>query len=423
MFQPVKRVSTKIVPRTQLKASLQPFVLLAEPRREECVKLIEQHLGFSPLRYQQMVKPLIDEVAMACQLLPSTQHRFYALDGGLLDYALYRAQAATMLFKQTALAPDTKELSDEQALWAYVVFSAALLRGLGVVSTDYHVTCYDAAGYSTGHWRPLWERFLDRTEFYQYEFNHELVDGLKQHLTPFLARLWMPSVGLAWIAENPEALLAWLILLQEEHEELGVLEAIFERAEALAWQALAKEALRFGLGDLPLELSNYPSFVDKPTHSPLRDDLLGLQFLLWLKENLARGQMVLQQDHLKMSENGLVIGEETYKWFLQQHTGIKNWRVVQKGLMSLGLHQKEFIDNKLILNTKVFFPKELIVRMQGVHQHHQKIQSIQLGAENWQRIIQGKNINLANVNRILNAKGQWELLNPEQNLGPGMKNV
>ena len=423
MFQPVKRVSKKIVPRNQLKASLQAFPLLAEPRREECVKLIQQHLGFSPLRYQQMVKPLIDEVAMACQLLPSTQHRFYVLDGGLLDYALYRAQAASMLFRQTALPPGTEELSDEQSLWAYVVFSAALLRGLGVVSTDYHVTCYDGSGYRTGQWRPLWERFIDRTEFYQYEFNTDLVDGLKQHVTPFLARVWMPSVGLAWIADHPEAFLAWLLLLQEEHEDLGILEAIFERAEALAWQDLAKEALRFGLSELPLDLASYPSFVDKPTLRASRDDLLGLQFLLWLKENLARGQMVLQQDHLKMTENGLVIGEETYKWFLQQHTGVKNWRVVQKGLMSLDLHRKEFIDNQLILNTKVFFPKEIIVRMQGEQQHHQKIQSIQLVTENWRRIVQGKNINMANINKVLNAKGQWEILQQEQRLNPGMKNA
>ncbi|NDH09118.1 MAG: hypothetical protein EBY16_05795 [Gammaproteobacteria bacterium] len=423
MFQQARRVSTKMMPRHQLKASLQAAVLLAEPRREECVKLIEQHLGFSALRYQQMVKPLIDEVAVACQLLPSTQHRFYALEGGLLDYALYRAQAACMLFRQTALPPDTKELSDEQSLWAYVVFSAALLRGLGVVSTDYHVICYDAAGYSIGNWRPLWERFIDRTEFYQYELNSNLVDGLKQHITPFLARVWMPSVGLSWIAEHPEAFLAWLILLQEEHEELGVLEAIFERAEALAWQELAKQALHHEPSELPLDVSHYSSFVDKPTEQRMRDDLLGLQFLLWLKENLARGQIVLQQDHLKLTENGLIIGEETYKWFLQHHKDVKNWRLVQKGLMSLGLHHQDFVDGKLILNTKVFFPKEMIVRMHAEQQHHQKIQSIQLVAENLKRIVQGKNLNLSLINKVINAKGQWEVLNQEQYLGPGMKNV
>ncbi len=153
MFQPIKRVSAKIVPRNQLKVSLQAQVLLTEARREESVRLIQQHLGFSPLRFEQMVKPLIDEVATACQLFPSTQHRFYALEGGLLDYALFRAQAACMLFRQTAFAPGTQELSDEQALWSYVVFSAALLRGLGILCTDYRVDCFDTGYGLTGQWR------------------------------------------------------------------------------------------------------------------------------------------------------------------------------------------------------------------------------------------------------------------------------
>ena len=102
---------------------------------------------------------------------------------------------------------------------------------------------------------------------------------------------------------------------------------------------------------------------------------------------------------------------------------VTNQKGVGKGLMSLELHQKEFIDNKLILKTKVFFPKEIIVRMQGEQQHHQKIQSIQLVTENWRRIVQGKNINMANINKVLNAKGQWEVLQQEQHLNPGMKNA
>lgn len=422
MFYSSLRSGKKVVARSKLLSVLTPSVLLSDLKRHEQLQLMKNHLGFHDSRFEQLVQPVVDELAIACQLLPSTLHRFYALPGGLLDFALYRAQAAMEIFRQSILPPDTTDLSDEQALWAYILITAGLLRGIGVIGTDYLVECYSDQGFSTGLWQPLWERFIDRTPNYTIDFNEETVDGLSAHLTPLLAKMWLPYSGFSWIARNPELFLMWLQLLQEETEGMHVLEAILERAEAMAWQRMAKDALAHSAMDIPSEHARISAF-NQPQALQIPSELIGIQFLLWLKENLARGQIVLNQNHLKVTEQGLIVENEMFKWFVQQNNQYKNWRLIQQGLMSLNLHDKDFHDKEgvLVIQALLFLPKEVIIR-QGQNLQHQKIQSILLNvSNNWKSLAQNKTLNLDLANLRLNAKGHLETLQIEMN--KGYKNV
>ncbi|MDQ5884236.1 MAG: TraI 2 protein [Pseudomonadota bacterium] len=418
MFYSSLRSGKKVIARSKLLTVLTPSVLLSDLKRHELLQLMKNHFGFKDMRFEHLVQPVVDELAIACQLLPSTLHRFYALPGGLLDFALYRAQAAMEIFRQSILPPDTSELSEEQALWAYILITAGLLRGMGVIGTDYLVECYSEQAFSTGLWQPLWERLIERTPNYTIDFNEQTVDGLSAHLTPLLAKMWLPYAGFSWIARDPQLFLIWLQLLQEESEGMHVLEAILERAEAMAWQRMAKDALAHSAMDVPLEYARISAF-NQPQSYQIPSELIGIQFLLWLKENLARGQVVLNQNHLKVTEQGLIIEKEMFKWFLQQNNQYKNWRLIQQGVMSLNLHDKDFHgkEGMLLIESRLFLPKEVIIR-HGQTLQHQKIQSMLLNtANNWQLLAQGKGLNLDLANLRLNAKGQLETLQADMNKG------
>ncbi|HBB52665.1 MAG TPA: hypothetical protein DCZ80_02020 [Legionellales bacterium] len=422
MFYQTKKTPSKVLARSKLIPALKAGILLSEPKRNDNLDQIQMHLGFDKVKFNQLILPLVDKLAENFQLFPSTVHRFYALPGGLLDFALYRAQAAILIFRQSVLPPDTKELSEEQALWAYVLLSAAFLRGAGVIATDYQIECYTEQGHSSGYWKPLWEHLTDRTPFYLTEISQQTEVDLSDYLTLFLAKEWMPSGGFQWIDSHPEMLLTWLRLLKEEKEGLGMLEAILQRAEAVAWQLLAKDAVANFSFDIPQERARHSAF-SQPQSAQIPSELLGLEFLLWLKENLARGQIVLNQNHLRLTENGLVIEQEAFKWFTQQNSQHKNWRLVQQALMSLNLHDKDFGQANAVLLEKwqLFLPKELIVR-QTQNSQHMKIQSLALNfSNNVSLLVQGKSLDLDFQNKRLNAKGQMELMKQEPN--SGFKNV
>lgn len=405
---------------------LAPQVILADEKRQEWLQSIYSSLNFSPIKQTQLIKPLLEEVVGGCQLLPSNQHIFYTQSGGLLDFALFRAQSALLLFKQFVLPPETKELSDEQARYAYLIFSAALLRGMGCLYTDYIVNLYNTEGHLLGTWQPLWERLIDRAEFYQQQPNPSPSDELRALTTPLIARIWMPSSGLAWLSEDKEAFLSWLKLLQEEKEGFNILEAILERAESLAWQELAKLAL----ANLPNASiapdSRLPSFVENPNDDQLRLQAIGLEFILWINENLARGQMLINQPPLSALHNGLLISQDAFRWFLQHHPQFKNWRLIQQGVMSLGIHEKHFQQQAqneqglLIKNPGLLMPKEIIAKI-SQHAQHTKIQSLLISTSNqWKQFAQNKVVENELLKKRLNAQGHWQEFQIQDTPSPGM---
>ncbi len=422
-----KQKSVKPSNLGKLTPVLAPKIIISDVRRYELVKNILTNLNISAVRHEQAVTPLLDEVASNCQLLPSNQHLFYTQAGGLIDYALYRAQSAMALFRQVALPPNTRELSDVQARWAYVMFSASLLKGMGCVCTDYVIDVHDGEGHLLGQWHALWERLVDRADFYYSQPDPKTDDSLRAHLTPLIARTWMPQSGLAWIAEDPEALLTWLQLLQEEHEGFNILEAILERAESMAWQELAK----LSLAGLPAVFlgpdARLPSFNDASTHDQQLQSI-GLQFILWIRENLARGQMLLNESPLIALHNGLLISPDAFKWFLQHHPQFRNWRLIQQGLMSLGLHDKQFQNDNataqglLINKAGLLLPMEVICK-QANNNHHFKTQALLISSKHqWKEFAQGKSLELAFLNKHLHANGQWLDIDPNASLSPGMQN-
>ncbi len=424
MFHQRKRYTNKVVARAKLSPVLSPKVILSDERRSELVKNIFQNSGLSATRVNQALTPLLDELAGACQLLPSHQHIFYTQSGGLIDYALYRAQAAMFLFKQTVLSYEQQELTEAQARWSYVLLSAALLRGMGCIYTDFNIDLYNSEGHPLGELQPLFERFVDRADYYLHQQVSDVHDELRAHITPLIARIWMPQNGMSWISEDKEAFLTWLKLLQEEHEGLHMLEAILERAESLAWQELAKLSLSHMPTMNITPDTRIPSFVDQSINDTLNLHAIGLQFIKWLNENLARGQMLINQMPILALQHGLLISPDAFRWFMQHHPQYRNWRLIQQGLMSLGIHDMDanHPEGLVIKNIGLLLPKEVICKQMNNNQHV-KVESMHLTTFNqWKNYTSGKHIETELFNKQLDAQGQWQEKTIQQKNSPGMTN-
>jgi hypothetical protein len=424
LFHQRKRYTNKVVARAKLNPVLSPRVILTDERRSELVKNIYQNSGLSASRMNQALTPLLEELAGACQLLPSHQHIFYTQPGGLIDYALYRAQAAILIFKQTVLPHEHQDITEPQARWAYVLLSAALLRGIGCIYTDYKIDLYNHEGHSIGEWKPLWERFIDRADFYLHQQVTDAPDELRPHITPLLARIWMPQNGMSWIAEDKEAFLTWLKLLQEESEGLHILEAILERAESLAWQELAQLSLAHMPSMITSPDTRIPSFVDQTLNDTPHLQAIGLQFIKWLNENLARGQMLINQMPILALQHGLLLAPDAFRWFMQHHPQFRNWRLIQQGLMSLGIHDinADHPDGLVIKNIGLLLPKEVLCKQMNTNQHF-KVQSMHLTTMNqWKNYTAGKHIETELFNKQLDEQGHWQEKTAQQKHAPGMKN-
>jgi len=422
LFGSSKKTAKKVVAKSKLSPILSASTILSDPKRHEHIGQIYSDLRFIESRMTLCVKPLIDIVARTCQLLPSNHHPFYTSPGGLIDYALFRTKAAMRLFKQIALPPDTFELSEYQMRNAYLIYSAAMLRGIGALATDYEISLYAKNGNYIDQWKILSNDIPEQAEFYQFQGVYSAPEELRSHLTPLLAKQLIPDPGFSWLSEDQSLLLLWLKLLHEEREGLNILEAILEHAEILAWQEMAQFSLLQHPSNLNLPEQRRTGFIESPSLDNLQLQLIGLQFILWVNQHLARGQMLVNQTPIVALENGINISPEAFKWFLQHHPQFKNWRLIQQAVMSLGLHDPSVASSQGLVIKKFGYllPAEVLVKNMN-NQHHFKTQSIVLHQQ-WKQFIQGKKLSSEWLNQRLNVQGQWETQtqNPK---GPGIQNV
>ena len=196
---------------------------------------IAESSALDSARFDNLCLKLLHNFANQCQSLPETANSYYALPGGLLDHALNRTEAALHLLRQQMVQEHDAELSEEQKLWLYALFSAAILQGIGKLQLDYRIELFDINGLLTRPCNPLLEGLASSSKYY-YEFIQGSEDDLRRRLNLLLAYQLMPESGFAWIAGNPQVLAAWLALLNEDPNAAGMLGRILERADAIAIQ-------------------------------------------------------------------------------------------------------------------------------------------------------------------------------------------
>lgn len=375
-------------------------VILAEEKRLPIVEKVRQQLALDESQYESFALELLHNLAHHCQYLPESSTMYYSQNGGLIDYALNRTDAALMLFEQYLLKNANDTLSDEQKLWQYALYSAALLQGIGKLQVDYSVKLYNQQGEFLKGWNPLLENFL-KAPYYSYELEKGDTEELRKRLNLLLAKELMPKKGFTWIASNKDVLAVWLALLNEDFYSAGTLGAILIRADALAIQHYLEHFLDKAL--IPQNSSNpygrMGTFAGGQPESAEFEQKAGLQFINWLKDALASKAIMINKAPLLMVPGGMLMNADLFKLFIREHPEFKNWLTVQNGLATLNLHR---VDNSAHRNMKadMVLKNFSVVLPERFHQYDEKT---------------GKSSSISAVeliavskNMALDASGKWQ---------------
>lgn len=348
-------------PLKELSAIVSPIQVLTDNKRQDLLSRIIESSRLGPSRFDGIGLNLIHNFINHCQALPETSNSYYASPYGLLDHALNRTEAALSLFRQFILQEEGAELTEEQKLWTYALYTAGILQGIGKLQVEYHIGLFDVNGHLLKQWSPLLESMASVGDYYHFEFQKEGDDDLRRRLNLLLARLLMPASGFAWIVSNPQVLAIWLALLNEDMRSAGTLGAILIRADAIAIQRYFNEFTVKGLGGRGGGRGGRIStFVDiLPESVADKERLMGIEFIKWLTLAIASGQIMINKAPLFSVPGGLLMSAEIYKWFVREHPEYKNWQAAQQAFLKLGLHgatdaRFENPQNQQMLNGVVF---------------------------------------------------------------------
>ena len=327
-------------PLQDLTAIVAPAQLLAEGKRPALIKNMREASALDASRFDSVCLSLINNVINHVQRMPETSNSYYSQPGGLLDHALNRTEAALSIFRQFVVQDEGVELSEEQKLWLYALFSAGMLQGIGKLQLDYHVDLFDLNGQLLKPWSPLLENMASIGAYYHFERLPEGEHDLRCRLNILLARLLMPASGFAWIISNPQVLATWLALLSEDARGAGTLGAILIRADAIAIQRYLNEIMAKGIGQRSGRPNRMNTFVDNVPESVAdKERMLGIEFLKWLTEQLKSGDIKINEGSLLMVPGALLLTVETFKKFVANHPEFAAWQAVQNAFLSLGLHR------------------------------------------------------------------------------------
>ncbi|MFI4918439.1 MAG: TraI domain-containing protein [Legionellales bacterium] len=316
--------------------------LLTEDKRPGLLTKIRELSGLEDAGYQSLCVVLIENLLHYCQQLPETSTSYYSQPGGLVDFALNRTEAALSLFQDFMVQDQPGVLSNEQKLWQYALYSAALLQGIGKLFIDYKVNLFDSSGQLLKQWNPLLESLSHTGIYYDYELLTESDEAFRCRLNLLLAKALMPASGFSWIASEPQVLAVWLALLNEDLRSAGTLGALLIRSNAIAIQRYFSEfmvrhaAARGARGRAGTFTGGTPeALVDKEL-------AVGIKFTEWLTKELDEGRMMFNKAPLRWVPSGLLISKELLQRFLLSDPEYRNWRAlqVQKGFLSLGLHTR-----------------------------------------------------------------------------------
>lgn len=425
-----KPKSSQAKPLNELTRVIPAALMLAEEKREILLRQIKNTCALDEPRFDGLCLSLMHNFINHCQSLPETSTSYYSQQGGLIDHALNRTEAALSLFQQYLLLDAGAELSEEQKLWQYALFSAAILQGIGKLQIDYRVELYDNNGQFLKQWNPLLENLATVGSCYSYEFLGDSDDEFRRRLNLLLARFLMPASGFAWIVSNPQVLAVWLALLNEDEYSAGTLGAILIRANAIAIQRdfnqviLRSYGSRGGRGRYG-RVSTFTGGVPPESVAEIEQQL-GIEFIQWLTKALDAGKVMVNKSPLFMVPGGLLMTPEMFHLFVREHSEYKNWQAVQNGFLSLGMHSlgvdgsvnsrfeqssnHQMIEGIVLSDYSVALPAE--VQLNNMHTGKVSVISatelIHHTKNSGNYFVSQHAVNTASPLLHLNASGQWQ---------------
>lgn len=410
---------------------------LSDDRRQVLLKKMRDLTHLESARYESLCLTLIENLVSYCQSLPETANSYYSQPGGLVDHALNRTEAALSLFQEFMVPEQSGSLSEDQKLWQYTLYSAAILQGLGKLFVDYRINLFDANGQSLKEWNPLLESMGSIGHHYAYEFQKEPEIEFRRRINLLIAKALMPASGFSWIASNGPVLAVWLALLNEDERSAGTLGAILIRADAIAIQRYFTEFM-VRVGHNGGRYGRAGTFSGGTPETLLeKEQNAGLEFIQWLIQALDAGRIMINKAPLFMVPGGMLMCQEMFQLFVREHPEYKNWQAVQNGFLSLGLHSRNAdgsvvsrFENNQQGQSGIVFSKYAIALSDSVKVHHMntgKVESMSAmellhKAQQHSQLALQNNSTAGTSLQKLNAAGQWQSIeNDDHALSPGAK--
>jgi hypothetical protein len=323
--------------------------LLSAEKRQQHLKAIKSLLNLPPKLYDRLYGKVLNAFAEFVQTLPQTQYGAFSNMGGFLDHGIERAARALSLCL-AYFHPEEKsfhDVSPQEALWIYAVFTAALFLDLGKLAVKYQITLCDKNGTSIKQWLPYSGVMVGQGDYYKYDFVKENRDNLGRLVTAILARQILLQAteedaedgdatgtgGFEWIASNPDVLEAWLSMLNTEGRPMGSFMTVIPLADAQVIEGY------FGI-QKPIRDPNAKPFAgtmfdsaagatatgseEGSTLAPSVD--AGETFFRWLRAGLASGAISINDlaSQVQIVREGVLMSSEIFKTFATANPQYRN---------------------------------------------------------------------------------------------------
>ena len=205
--------------------------LLAEHRAR--VDVIRSMIGVPEQHWRLLYQPLFAAYAEYAQGLPESATLENLKMGSLLQSALELVDLALKVRRGYVLPPgkEPEVVANEQDVWTYAVATAALLHGVSKILSELRVYLYGRDRVPLGVWNP-WAGSLTQTGsvYYRTDRRHCAESRLPEAVTPLLAAYIVPNVGLRWLGNHDDALVAWLHAISGHAVGVSVVAKIVRQA-------------------------------------------------------------------------------------------------------------------------------------------------------------------------------------------------
>jgi Putative helicase len=348
--------------------------ILQKEKYQEMIRQYPSLLSITHQRYEELCLSLIHNLAEYVQDLPETRGGYFSFKGGILEHSLSRTKIGLNLLRSYFIPVDEKnrsKLSTPQTLWAYAVFSAGMLHGIGKICLDMNIKFRRQAHDQDEEWSILSGPMRSLgAKYYRYEFGASFPEPFRNRVSMLLARQLMPKAGFDWLASDKDVFAIWLSLLDDDSLGGRLLGPILWMADDLAINRYFDEA--------NIHSYNTDKSAEKSSFGKLKgsnESKLGRDFIKWIKSSIASGKISLKDGPVRHVSDGVLVTKDAMSIYVKESSYTKNWRSVQTALTGMGIvrvgplnqifesymkrHNKSVISGMVVRNTSMILTDDL----------------------------------------------------------------
>ena len=266
--------------------------LLFSARHKGLLRQFRDLAGLPQNEFDSSYGELIQHFMEFTQVLP---HQMGGALGSLLNYGIARTSAVFQKYCQIRKTQTTPLLK-------FAVFSAALLKDIGRVMSNQHITLTDEEGEFMADWNPLSGSMIHQSKFYKLYSITTTYLKIESEITLLLARQLMSRELFLWLSSDVAIFSDWLAALLNE-EGVG--------SKEITW------ALALIKRDDILMILNTLDGASVETHEPSATEY-GEAFYRWLKNGIHTGEIAVNSDdaNVQVVAEGVLVEKQLFKQFV-----------------------------------------------------------------------------------------------------------